>query len=402
MFSDYPHDLQESLNSLINFCNSSSLNINISKTKVVVFGQNPKYIKHEWTIDEEKLEISDCYKYLGTWLHWRGNYTYSLNKPSDYANKTLQCLQQNIIKLGITDIITHMKLFNTLVKPILLYNAEIWGLHNVKCLERICLKFYKFLLKISQTSSSTAIYSELGLLPISYDINLAVAKYYERVRNQTTSNLLTDALNLSIKLAHEDSHSWYHFLSNHLKTLGFNVTLCQPTIDQIKERSQDQHLQNLNYQLNNLQGISGKGGNKLRFYRLLKQPFHNMEKYLTVIKNPMSRQAMTRLRISNHTLFIESGRHTNPPIPPQERLCTLCNLRDVEDEPHFLITCSRFSHLKHNMLATANSINPCFKYLSSKDKSIYILTSTNENLICCSAKYIYNSMKLRSSLLSPV
>ena len=88
---------------------------------------------------------------------------------------------------------------------------------------------------------------------------------------QRTSNLLTDALNLSIKLAHEDSHSWYHFLSNHLKTLasGFNITLCQPTIDQIKERSQDQHLQNLNYQLNNPQGISGKGGNKLRFYRLL-------------------------------------------------------------------------------------------------------------------------------------
>ena len=122
-----------------------------------------------------------------------------------------------------------------------------------------------------------------------------------------------------------------------------------------------------------------------------------MEKYLTVIKNPMFRQAMTRLRISIHTLFIESGRHTNLPIPPLYFVrCTLCNLRDVEDEPHFLITCSRFSHLRHNMLATANSINSCFKYLSSKEKSIYILTSTNENLIRCSAKHIYNSMKLRS------
>ena len=149
-------------------------------------------------------------------------------------------------------------------------------------------------------------------------INLAVAKYYEQVKNQTTSNLLTDALNLSIKLAHEDSHSWYYFLSNHLKTLGFHITLCQPTIDQIKEQSQDQHLQNLNYQLNNPQGISGKGGNKLRYYRLLKQPLHNMEKYLTVIKNPMFRQAMTRLRISNHTLSIESGRHTIQFLPKRD------------------------------------------------------------------------------------
>ena len=78
MFSDNPHDLQESLNLLQKFCSSSSLNININKTKVVVFGQNPKHIKFEWTINEEKLEISDSYKYLGTWLHWRGNYTYSL------------------------------------------------------------------------------------------------------------------------------------------------------------------------------------------------------------------------------------------------------------------------------------------------------------------------------------
>ena len=53
------------------------------------------------------------------------------------------------------------------------------------------------------------------------------------------------------------------------------------------------------------------------------------------------------------------------------------------------------------MLATANATNSCFRYLSSKDKSTYILTSTNENLIWHSAKYIYNAMKLRSALLSP-
>ena len=172
----------------------------------------------------------------------------------------------------------------------------IMYMHDIKCLKRICLKFYKFSLKMSQTSSTTAIYSELGLLPISYDINLAVAKYYVRARNQMNSNLLTDTLSLSTKLAHEDLHSCYYFLSNHVKTLGSNITLIQPTINQIKEQSQEQHVQNLNYQLNNSQGISGKGGNKLRYYRLPKQPLHNMEKYLpaAAVKNPMLRQVMTR------------------------------------------------------------------------------------------------------------
>ena len=116
-----------------------------------------------------------------------------------------------------------------------------------------------------------------------------------------------------------------------------------------------------------------------------------MEKYLTDIKDPMLRQAMTRLRISNHTLLIESGRHTHPPTTPEERLSTLCNLKDVEDEPHFLITSPRFLHLRHNMLATAHATNSCFKYLSLK----------YENLIWHSAKHIYNAMKVRSALLSP-
>ena len=30
-------------------------------------------------------------------------------------------------------------------------------------------------------------------------------------------------------------------------------------------------------------------------------------------------------------------------------------------------------HLRHNMLATADATNSCFKYLSSADKSVYII-----------------------------
>ena len=52
--------------------------------------------------------------------------------------------------------------------------------------------------------------------------------------------------------------------------------ISQPTINQLEERSQEQHLQEME--------------NKLRYYRLLKQPLHNLEKYLTDIKNPMLMQ----------------------------------------------------------------------------------------------------------------
>ncbi len=49
---------------------------------------------------------------------------------------------------------------------------------------------------------------------------------------------------------------------------------------------------------------------------------------------------MTRLRISNHKLRIETGRHKN--IPREERICQKCSLGKIEDEKHYLLECTKF------------------------------------------------------------
>ena len=43
------------------------------------------------------------------------------------------------------------------------------------------------------------------------------------------------------------------------------------------------------------------------------------EEYLNDIKKQPDRIALTRLRISNHCLEIETGRHQKPPIPRDAR-----------------------------------------------------------------------------------
>ena len=59
-------------------------------------------------------------------------------------------------------------------------------------------------------------------------------------------------------------------------------------------------------------------GNKLRFYRLFKQNF-SYETYLSEIKNPDHRTAITRLWTSTHKLHIEAGRYTA--TPAELRVC---------------------------------------------------------------------------------
>jgi hypothetical protein len=48
---------------------------------------------------------------------------------------------------------------------------------------------------------------------------------------------------------------------------------------------------------------------------------------------------LTKLKLSAHSLAIETGRYCKPTIPANERFCKACKDK-VEDEHHFLIIVS--------------------------------------------------------------
>ena len=59
-----------------------------------------------------------------------------------------------------------------------------------------------------------------------------------------------------------------------------------------------------------------------------------------------SRKIISRTRCSNHPLAIEKGRHKNPIIPREERLCELCYTMEIEEEDHFLLRCTSYSYIR--------------------------------------------------------
>ena len=79
----------------------------------------------------------------------------------------------------------------------------------------------------------------------------------------------------------------------------------------------------------------------LRSYRLYKKEFV-IESYLLYIKDYKLRKLLAKFRLSSHDLEIEKGRHVNPTIPEELRLCKLCSSCSVESEKHFLLTCSKY------------------------------------------------------------
>ena len=53
---------------------------------------------------------------------------------------------------------------------------------------------------------------------------------------------------------------------------------------------------------------------------------------------------ISRWRLSNHKLYIETGRYNNPPIPREDRKCVICNV--LEDEHHAIFICPTFSNIR--------------------------------------------------------
>ncbi len=96
---------------------------------------------------------------------------------------------------------------------------------------------------------------------------------------------------------------------------------------------------------------------KLEFYREAKDTF-TKESYLDHVNRYSDRINITKLRISAHSLEIETGRHNN--TPREERICSWCKITlgtdNIEDESHFLSYCDLNAVSRRNTFNKIRSI----------------------------------------------
>ena len=72
-------------------------------------------------------------------------------------------------------------LFNKTIKPILLDGCEVWGFGNCDVIERIQLKFYKYIFNLKKSTPSFMIYSELGVKTVLLNIKSRILSYWSKL-----------------------------------------------------------------------------------------------------------------------------------------------------------------------------------------------------------------------------
>ena len=144
------------------YCNTWQLQVNISKTKVVILSKGKiRRRKPVFYYNGDTIEIVDDFSYLGIKFNYNGKFGKTKKHLVDQARKATFSLIRKARKLFLPlDIQLHF--FDSMITPILLYGAEVWGCENVDIVDKFYLKFCKSLLDVKQATPSVMIYGELG------------------------------------------------------------------------------------------------------------------------------------------------------------------------------------------------------------------------------------------------
>ena len=89
----------------------------------------------------------------------------------EQAQKSLFAIYKKI-RIQNIPIDLQLKLFDSLVEPIILYGSEVWGFENIQIMEKIHLTFCKRILNVRLTTPNHMVYGELGRCPLEIRVKL--------------------------------------------------------------------------------------------------------------------------------------------------------------------------------------------------------------------------------------
>ena len=90
---------------------------------------------------------------------------------------------------------------------------------------------------------------------------------------------------------------------------------------------------------------------------------------LNSIENVRDKTALTKIRLSNHDLMIEKGRHQG--LQENQRVCPFCDNK-VENEHHFVVECSTYDVHRQDLFVKMMEVDNTFHVLDNIEKFIFL------------------------------
>ena len=89
-----------------------------------------------------------------------------------------------------------------------------------------------------------------------------------------------------------------------------------------------------------------EGKRKLRYCKEVMDPTLGNHNYLSLLSKNKKKMNISKIRTNFHEFQSETGWWSIPKTPWNDRICQICDSKQVEDEKHFLLDCSNLSHIR--------------------------------------------------------
>ena len=402
LLSTSKEGLQTALNTLQEYCTEWHLKTNNSKTKTMIFSKGNRKINTSFFLNGEELENTKEYKYLGITIHKKNcSFTPALKCLKTKATRALYALRSKI-NINALPIYIATKLFNALIKPILLYASEVWE-PFVKIppeqwdqneIERTYTQFLKQLLGVNRSTTTAMVRGELNQHSLQEEIlrrNIKYAKYiFEKEDNRIVKQAYEYELNRD-----DGNTTFFSTMQKHINNINNITNNFPPFINPYVNLYEMEDIRSVTNQLfANEWKEKLENSTKCDTYRQFKDTM-KIDHYLHH-RNRKERVAMTKLRVSDHKLMIEHGRHVRPRTPREERTCHMCN-NLVEDETHFFTDCTIYGD-KEEFWSKVYTKFPQVMNLTSKEKFTFLMTQEDEEIMTLTLKKNLEWQKFRSFL----
>merc|ERR1712082_102586 len=280
------------------------------------------------------------------------------------------------------------------IKPIALYGSEIWGPLAKKdfsnwdkhLIETLHMEFCRYILKVQRKTPNNACRAELGQFPLLIDIQKRAISFHRHLKNSDPSSYHYQALQCQEQNVEKSP------LSQLVRRLTPNTPHPQnsPLTTRPNQATIKLKENYITYWKNAI-----KKQSKLECYTALNREY-TMADYLTTITDSKLRKTMTKYRISDHSLAIETGRHRQTSVPREDRRCSSCPQGEVETELHFLLHCDKYKEIRASFIPKIIQKNKEFETITDTSALQYIL---GEKLECTTlaAHFVWNCHQLRDS-----
>lgn len=367
--------LQAMINKLEEYCDYWNLEVNLTKSKIMVFRNGGKLANNEkWLYRGTEIEIVNEYSYLGTILTPKAVFTKHVEARSASAKNCINSTWNNLLSKNDVSLKTKIHLFNAVCRSVQSYGAEIWGHSYFEQVDKLQRYFLKRVLKLPKFTPNYALMLESGLEDSHlHTLNMHL-RYIYRTLFEYEEARLPHKISVLILIK---NISW----ANRLNTLGSEFNIQWLPNMAVDEWSESQTLMIESMKVKKYENMIESWSRTESFYKNVDP----LASWLYFNGGNTSQNVMWMFKTRCDLIGLNGSHFSRR----NARNCTLCNMKEAENLLHFIGRCPVLNFFR---------VKYFDKMTISEDELITIL---NGKIIWqCVVNYVKDALAYRKLLVN--